>query len=366
MVLMAIDHVRVYSGLPAGGPTAGIFFTRWVTHFSAPGFAFFAGTAAFLFAQSAGAKETARFLVSRGLMLVALEMTVIRWLWTFNFDYAHYWLAGVIWMLGWCMVLLAPLVRLRARTLAIVGIAIILLQPLVGVLANSLPGAAHDSIGWLFQILYTGGSFELGKGGPEFTVLYVIIPWIGVMIAGYAFGAVLTMESAKRDRCCYRIGLGLTAAFLVIGTVQVLTSGAGNDAPILFRLLNQRKYPASPLFLLMTLGPMIALLPAASRAKGRLADALETFGRVPMFYYLLHLLVIHSAAVIVSLVRTGAANPWLFGNHPMRPPQQPDGYTWSLPLLYLVFFAVLPVLYGGCRWYAALKARKTSPWLRYI
>ncbi len=206
----------------------------------------------------------------------------------------------------------------------------------------------------------------LGKGGPEFTVLYVIIPWIGVMIAGYAFGAVLTMESAKRDRCCYRIGLGLTAAFLVIGTVQVLTSGAGNDAPILFRLLNQRKYPASQLFLLMTLGPMIALLPAASRAKGRLADALETFGRVPMFYYLLHLLVIHSAAVIVSLVRTGAANPWLFGNHPMRPPQQPDGYTWSLPLLYLVFFAVLPVLYGGCRWYAALKARKTSPWLRYI
>src|SRR5258705_8325286 len=108
MVLMAIDHVRVYPGLPAGGPTPGIFFTRWVTHFCAPAFVFLAGTGAFLHGRKLGDKRAlARYLVTRGLILVFLELTVIRFAWTFNLDYSHFVLAGVIWMLGWCMVLLA-------------------------------------------------------------------------------------------------------------------------------------------------------------------------------------------------------------------------------------------------------------------
>src|SRR5277367_2855448 len=114
IVLMAIDHVRVYSGLPAGGPSAGIFFTRWVTHFCAPAFAFFAGSGAYLYGKKIGAPALARYLVGRGLLLVALELTAIRFAWTFNFDYRHFTLAGVIWMLGWSMMLLAGLVRLRA------------------------------------------------------------------------------------------------------------------------------------------------------------------------------------------------------------------------------------------------------------
>src|SRR5688572_13937119 len=122
MVLMAIDHVRVYSGLPAGGPTAGIFFTRWVTHFCAPAFVFFAGTAAFLHGRKLGdTRALARYLLTRGLMLVVLELTVIRASWTFNFGYSDFVLAGVIWMLGWCMVLLAALVRLSTKTIGIVG-----------------------------------------------------------------------------------------------------------------------------------------------------------------------------------------------------------------------------------------------------
>src|SRR5213082_4259047 len=123
MVLMAIDHIRVYSGLPAGGPTAGIFFTRWVTHFVAPGFIFLAGTSAFFYGRRH--TDLSRFLFVRGVWLVLLELTVIRVAWTFNLDFAHYLLAGVIWVIGWCMILMAALVRLRVRTIAIVGLAVI-------------------------------------------------------------------------------------------------------------------------------------------------------------------------------------------------------------------------------------------------
>ncbi len=128
MLIMAIDHVRVYSGLPAGGPTAGIFFTRWVTHFCAPVFAFLAGSGAYLYGRKFGAPALARYLVGRGLLLVLLELTVIRFAWTFNFDYGQFTLAGVIWMLGWSMVLLAGMVRLRASVVAIIGLAIVFLQ----------------------------------------------------------------------------------------------------------------------------------------------------------------------------------------------------------------------------------------------
>ena len=113
MVLMAIDHVRVYSGNPAGGPTAGIFFTRWVTHFVAPAFVFLAGTGAYLLGKKLGDKRAlSTFLLTRGLWLIFLELVVIRIAWTFNLDFSHYLLAGVIWMIGWCFVLMAAAVHL--------------------------------------------------------------------------------------------------------------------------------------------------------------------------------------------------------------------------------------------------------------
>jgi len=173
MILMAIDHVRVYSGLPAGGPTAGIFFTRWVTHFVAPAFIFLAGTSAFFY----GRKHTdlSRFLLVRGVWLVLLELTIIRVAWTFNVDFAGYLLAGVIWVIGWCMILMAALVKLRPRTIGIIGVAIIVLHNAVmGPLINALP------LGELWKILYIG-FFNGPVAGTPLIVLYSIIPWIGVM-----------------------------------------------------------------------------------------------------------------------------------------------------------------------------------------
>ncbi len=367
MVLMAIDHVRVYAGVPAGGPDPGVFFTRWITHFVAPAFVFFAGTAAFLHGRKRNdPRALARYLVTRGLVLVVLELTVIRLAWTFNFDYAHYNLAGVIWMLGWCMILLAGLVRFSTKAIGIFGLVVIVFQQVVGVLANALPEPVQYFAGWLFQFLYLGGWIQWSETGG-IGVLYVIVPWIGVMAAGYAFGAILLREPAERRRVCLRIGLSATALFLVAGGLVVALRPAGEGAPpALFRLLNQQKYPASQLFLLMTLGPTIALLPMVEGARRRGAEWLRVFGRVPLFYYLLHIPLIHIAAMVVSLAREGQVNPWLFGNHPLAPPDLPDGYRWSLGLLYLVFALCVIALYFPCRWYATIRATKRYPWTSYL
>ncbi|HKC42141.1 MAG TPA: heparan-alpha-glucosaminide N-acetyltransferase domain-containing protein [Gemmatimonadales bacterium] len=363
MVLMAIDHVRVYSGLPAGGPTPGIFFTRWVTHFVAPAFIFLAGTSAFFY----GRKHTdlSRFLVVRGVWLVLLELTVIRVCWTFNLDFANYMLAGVIWVIGWCMILMSALVRLRPRTAGIIGIAIIALHNLVMMpLVNRT-----QALGELWKILYIG-FFQGPVAGTPLIVLYSIIPWIGVMAAGYWFGTVLTTEPARRNRICLRLGLGATALFLVLRGLNIYGdpqpwSGSGR-MPALLSFLNTTKYPASLSFLLMTLGPTIALVPLLDRARGRVAQWLTVFGRVPFFYYVLHIPLIHALALVVSKIRTGSVDPWLFTNHPMGNPPAPDGYTWSLALLYLVWAVAIIVLYVPSRWYSGLKARRSDWWLKYL
>ena len=360
MVLMAIDHVRVYSGVPAGGATAGVFFTRWVTHFCAPVFVFFAGTSAYLMAANAareisGSRTAAlsRFLVTRGLWLVLLEPTVIRLSWTFSLDYSQFLLAGVIWMLGVCMMLMAALVWLPLRVIVAFGFVIVFGQDLFGLLPR-VP---------LTQFLYFGGEIAVA-GGPTITVLYAVVPWIGVMALGYGFGAVVTKAPAARDRLCLRIGLTAATAFVVLASVAAFVSGPGEEGrPFLFRLLDQRKYPASQLFLLMTLGPAIALLPCAGRARGAVTRMFEVFGRVPMFYYLLHIPVIHALSLLVWYMRDGSTHSAAFLTAPYV--WMPDA-RWPLWLLYVVFAVSVAVLYPPCRWYAEFKSRTRARWTSYV
>ena len=374
MILMAIDHVRVYAGVPPGGPVPSVFFTRWITNFVAPAFAFLSGTSAYLLGQKLGSKRAlSRYLVTRGLILVLLELTVIRIAWTFNFQFGEYLLAGVIWMLGWCMVLMGAIIWLPIWGIATFGVGMIFLHNLMNYLPPAtIEGMSEGTLAPLWQILYFGGPLSLGDSGPVLAVLYSIVPWIGVMSAGYAFGAVMTMETKRRDNICVAIGVAAIVLFFLLRTVDGYGDPrhwraiAPTQAPAFLRYINTSKYPASLDFLLMTLGPTILLMPLFDRARGKIGEIVATFGRVPMFYYLLHIPAIHLAAVIISVIRQGNVDPWLFTNHPMMNPPPPDGYMWSLGLLYAVFIIVVAFLYWPARWYARRKATNPAPWMRYI
>jgi uncharacterized membrane protein len=281
-------------------------------------------------------------------------------------------IAGVIWMIGWCMILLAAAIYLPTAALATIGIAIIALHNLTDVFSGAIGQALGDSgPNWFLTILYFGwGPIRLGgPEGPPLHVLFVIVPWIGVMMSGYAFGHITRMSPERRRSVCLQLGVALTTLFLVLRTVNAYGDpnpwGDGN-MPAVLSFLATTKYPASLLFLLMTLGPMFILLGFAERWRGKLVDMTSTFGRVPMFYYLLHIPVIHLAACVVSLIREGQVNPWLFGNHPLAPPPVPDGYMWSLGLLYAVFAICIVALYFPCRWYARVRATRRSSWLSYL
>lgn len=368
MILMAIDHVRVYSGVPPGGPTFGVFFTRWITNFVAPAFVFLAGTSAWLYGRKLSDRwSISKFLISRGLWLIFLELTFLRVAWTFNFDFQHYLLAGVIWMIGWCMIALAGAIYLPRPAIAAIGIGLIALHNLSNVFRPQLAHAfGPDGPNWFLRILYFGGAVEIGKAGPPLLVLFVIVPWVGLMFAGYAFGPVIKQPAESRRRIYLQLGLALTGLFLALRLLGIYGDPRPWDRHSLFSFLNTAKYPASLEFLCMTIGPMFLLWALVEGWTGRLAKIIETFGRVPMFYYLLHIPLIHLAACVVSLIREGHVDAWLFTNHPLDPGPQPSGYMWSLPLLYLVYAVCLVLLYFPCRWYANLKATKRSKLLSFI
>ena len=193
------------------------------------------------------------------------------------------------------------------------------------------------------------------------------------MAAGYAFGKIVTLAPEPRRRLCLIIGLSAIAAFLLLRGFNLYgdprpwhspAAGRGLPAPLSF--LNTTKYPASLCFLLMTLGPMVALMPLLENLRGPVARAISLFGRVPFFYYMLHIPLIHALALLVSKIKLGYVSPWLFTNHPMGNPEPPEGYTWSLPLLYLVWAVAIVLLFFACRWFAALKARRHDWWLQYL
>ncbi|NUO79445.1 DUF1624 domain-containing protein [candidate division KSB1 bacterium] len=379
MILMAIDHVRVFSGVPAGGPSAGIFFTRWVTHFCAPAFVFLAGTSAFFYGRKH--EDLSRFLVTRGAWLVLLELTFFRVAWTFNFDFMQYEMAGVIWCIGWCMILMAGLVKLPLHVVGVIGVVIIaghnLMDPYMREIIPALNESSFSGLGKILYVGFFAGPIQFGESGPSLIVLYSIIPWLGVMAAGYAFGKILTLDATQRKRMCLAIGLGAMALFFVLRgfnlygdprpwSVAPQGQNGAPQMPALFAFLNTSKYPASLLFLLMTLGPCIALIPLLENARGAVASWITVFGRVPFFYYLLHIPLIHVLALIVSQIRLGEVSAWLFMNHPMGNPPPPEGYTWSLATLYLVWAVTIVVLYFPCRWFAEVKGKRREWWVSYL
>ena len=378
MVVMALDHVRdffnhdalLFDPADLTQTNSALFFTRWITHFCAPVFFFLAGTGAFLgFSRGKSKGKLARFLVSRGLWLVFLELTVVRCLgWAFNFNY-HVTGLLVIWALGWSMVCLAALIFLPRWAVTLCAVTMIAGHNLLDPIAPERFGA----FAWLWHILHVPGALHPFTG-VTVAVAYSLIPWVGVMAAGYAFGALYKLERAERRKRMFWLGAALTAAFVILRAINVYGdpvpwSGRRTTFFTVLTFLNCEKYPPSLLYLLMTLGPVILLLAILDRDLPRFLRPLIVFGRVPLFYYLLHLPLMHAIAVGLSYIRYGRSVDGLFlgpAGIPIFAHGYPADYGYSLPLVYLVWLTVVILLYPLCSWFARVKQQRREAWLSYL
>jgi uncharacterized membrane protein len=368
MILMALDHVRDFFGKSGFDPTdpatttIPLFFTRWITHFCAPVFFLLTGTGAYLALGRKTKRELSQFLFTRGLWLIVLELTVTRCLgWQFNFDY-HLTLLLVLWALGWAMIVLSALVYLPAWAVTMFGVVMIAGHNLFD---------SVDSANPLWTILHSP-NFILNSPGRIIFVTYVLIPWVGVTAAGYGLGQIYRWPSSRRRAFLLPLGLGLTAAFLILRGLNVY----GNPFPwstqrsaafTVLSFLNTTKYPPSLLYLLMTLGPAMLFLWAVDTGTPRWLRPAVTIGKVPMFYYLLHIPLIHLLAVGACYLKYGQTH-WMFESPGLDdfPITKPNGWGYSLQLVYLVWVFVVLALYPLCRWFAGLKQRRSDAWLSYF
>jgi uncharacterized membrane protein len=402
MVIMMLDHTRdfVHRDVLAGfDPTdlsrtnVVLFFTRWITHFCAPVFVFLAGTGAYLqFARGKNKRDLSRFLVTRGLWLILLELTVVRLAVFFNLDYRFLAALQVIWVIGVSMIVLAALIHLPLRLIAAFGVAMIFLHNLLDPIKvgswrgpeSAVPSAAEK----LWILLHQ--PFEafpiVGFPSPVVFVLYPLIPWIGVMAAGYAFGSLYQMEALRRRRLLIIMGCTATALFIILRFINLYGdpshwSRQNTAAFTLLSFLNTTKYPPSLLFLLMTLGPaMLALLwfessrSATRKDRGstsaprslaeRIRNFFIIFGRVPLFFYILQWFTAHLLSVVVHLA-AGKPVGWIFSSQVMLT-GPPPGMGFSLWVVYACWIIGVLLLYPLCKWFAGVKARRRDWWLSYL
>jgi uncharacterized membrane protein len=372
MILMALDHVRDYFGAAGINPTnpatttVPLFFTRWITHFCAPTFFLLTGTGAYFSGRRRGQAGLSRFLVSRGLWMIALDAVILRCLgWQFNFDF-KVTLLIVLWALGWSMLTLALLVRWPPIVAGVFGATLILGHNLL----DGVPASVFGRAAPLWLILHQPG---LLHGPPHFRIVaYPLIPWVGVTAVGYALGRVFDWDVLRRRRFLFRAGLALVAGFVVLRWLNVYGdlvrwSVQRSGTFTFLSYLNTTKYPPSLLFLLMTLGPALLFLRAVDAEVPRWLRPAIVFGRVPLFYFALHIVLIHLLVLVVCWYRFGTVH-WVFESpqpdqYPFR---QPPGWPLSLAWVYAIWFAVVAALWPVCRWFASLKARRHDWWLSYL
>jgi uncharacterized membrane protein len=385
MVIMMLDHTRdfVHKGGLFFDPTnlaqtnIELFLTRWITHYCAPVFVFLAGTGAYLqLARGKSKRELSRFLVTRGLWLIFLEVTIVRLGATFSLDYRFFAFLQVIWVIGVSMIVLAALIHLPLKITATFGLLMIALhnlldrfqvQPFFG------PGTPMPSTGAkLWILLHQQGLFPiLPVLSPVVFVVYPLIPWIGVMAVGYAFGALYQQSTERRRKLLLMIGGGLTVLFVLIRATNFYGDRSKwapqkNAIFTVLSFVNTSKYPPSLLFLLMTLGPAIVALAWFEVAnRGPLSRFFITFGRVPLFYYLLQWFTAHGISVLLHLA-FGKPVRWLFMSPITLFQNPPKGQGFDLWVVYLSWIAGVLLLYPLCKWFAGVKARRKDWWLSYL
>ena len=377
MILMALDHTRDFVNRSAmlfqptdlARTNTALFFTRWVTHFCAPVFAFTAGVGAFLWLRRDRTTwQLSRFLTTRGLWLMFLELTVLRGILYLDMGWHNRLIIlSVIWMLGLSMVVLAGLVHLPARILLPLSLLVIAAHNLL----DPIQPMSFGRFAWVWDVLHVLSPFPFH--GAIVLAAYSLVPWFAVMAAGYCFGPVLRWEAAKRQRFLIRLGLGLSVVFVIVRA----WNRYGDPAPwssqhtawfTALSFLNCTKYPPSLQFLLMTMGPAMIALACLERLKFSRVHPLIVFGRVPFFYYVVHLAVIHAIAILLNYFRYGWTNfllipaPSLGGDAKLFP----GNYGISLWATYAVWIAVVAIMYPLCRWFSGLKERRRDWWLSYL
>jgi uncharacterized membrane protein len=370
MIIMALDHVRDYfhasvmffdpADLSQTSPE--LFFTRWITHFCAPVFVFLAGTSAFLAGQRKTKKQLSSFLLTRGIWLILIEFTLVNFAWSFNIKLPFIGL-GVIWALGISMIALAGLIYLPLKFILAAGLIIVFGH-------NLLDGIHFKNVFW--SALHEPRVFRIDDSHLiRFT--YPVLPWIGIMLLGYCFGRLYTKEftAELRKKWLLIIGTTATALFVIIRAINIYGDpeswSTQNSSTFTFlSFLNTTKYPPSLLYTLMTLGPSMIFLAFAEKPLNRFTQAITRVGRVPMFYYILHLYLIHLLAMLAAEFSGFSWSDMILQRRTWVDPQL-KGYGFSLGITYLVWIGVVLLLYPLCKWYDKYKtAHKEKWWLSYL
>lgn len=370
MVIMVLDHVRDYfhadslrfSPEDFSQTTPYIFFTRWITHFCAPVFVFLAGTSAFLSGQRKTKPQLSKFLLTRGLWLIIIEFTVVNFAWSFNFRLPFIGL-GVIWVIGISMIVLAAVIHLRFKLGLVLG--------LVLVFGHNLLDNIHFD-GFFWSVLHEPKIFRIDET-HYIRITYPLLPWIGIMILGYCFGRLYAKDftAERRKKWLLIMGTGAIALFILVRAINIYGDPGpwSNQRSVTFTLLsflNTTKYPPSLLYSLMTLGPAMLFLVFAEKVSGGLTRAIIHIGRVPMFFYILHLYLIHFIAMFAAGFSGFKWTDMILQRRTWLDPQL-KGYGFSLGVTYLVWIGIILLLYPLCKWYDKYKTRhKKKWWLSYL
>ena len=376
IVVMALDHVRDFVMTaavqdPTADPAASpwLFATRWITHFCAPTFVFLAGTSAGLISRRKTPAELASFLLTRGLWLIVVEVLVISITWSFaptgvaEFGGRTYVALQVIWVIGASMVVLAGAQFLGRRACLAIGAAILLGHNLLDAFWPAASTTGSTAAAW--AVLHARQVYEVGQFRIFFS--YPLLPWIGVMFLGYGAAGLFELPAKLRDEWLVPIGIGLIIAFILIralnvyGDPQPWDFDPSRPAASVMSFLATTKYPPSLLYVLMTLGPAAIACAFVERLYGPIRNALETLGRAPLAFYIAHLYLIHAAAILLGVAQGFAAQQFLTHYRFF-----PKGFGVGLLGVYVIWVAVVLILYPFCRWVAAVKARRQDWWLSYV
>ena len=375
MVIMVLDHARdyfhadafLYDPLDLSQTSVPLYFTRWITHFCAPVFVFLAGTSAFMTGRRRGIPELSKFLLTRGLWLVFLELTVVNFGWFFNVKIPFIGLQ-VIWAIGVGMVALSLLVKLPMKAIFAIGLILVFAHNLLD--GFHVAGNSFGAILW--SLLHDPNFFQLGSGRSVF-VAYPLIPWIGTIALGYCFGILYTstFTAQHRKRILLYLGGGAILLFVIVRFINVYGdpvpwSTQATPVYTLLSFLNTTKYPPSILYLLMTIGPAMLLLAFTEREPSPVAKKIIVFGRVPMFFYLMHIYVLHIIAVAAAVATGYPASTMVFNIWITMSPEL-VGYGFGLGVVYAIWAAVVLILYPVCRMYESYKsANRGLVWLSYL